>query len=146
MITIHVGCRSVILLRPKIGSGTPKTWRHKHANTAIYQYKLHIIRKVSSCSCSFHYAEIYGPNQNIQWQFELPWSENQQKFLGWLTVLCSQMRQVFINIPTISGVSKWSVFPSLENLERTWGSAEQILRNRRHRAKNRISTLYRMTA
>ena len=91
-------------------------------------------------------AEIYGPNQNIQWQFELPRSENRQKFLGWLTVLCSQMRQVFINILTISGVSKWSVFPSLENLEMTKGSAEQILRNRRHCAKNRILTLYRMTA
>ena len=69
-----------------------------------------------------------------------------KNILGWLTVLCSQMRQVSINIPTISRVPKWSVFPSLENLKRTKGSAEQILRNRRHRAKNRISTLYRMTA
>ena len=94
----------------------PQTWSHQHANTAIYQYKLHIIREVSSCS--FHYAEINGPNQNIQWQFELPRSENRQKFLGWLTVLWSQMRQVFINIPTICTVSTWSTFPSLENLER----------------------------
>ena len=29
----------------------------------MYQYKAHINRKVSSCS--FHYAEIFGPNQNI---------------------------------------------------------------------------------
>ena len=78
--------------------------------------QINIIRKVSSCS--FHYAEINGPNQNIQWQFELPRSENRQKILGWHTVFWSQMRQVFINIPTISIVSTWSTFPSLENLER----------------------------
>ena len=39
----------------------------------MYQYKAHINRKVSSCS--FHYAEIFGPNQNIWWKFVLR-SEN----------------------------------------------------------------------
>ena len=70
----------------------------------------------------------------------------EKNFWDDLPYFASQMRQVFINIPTISGVSNGRVFPSLKNLERTKGSAEQILRNRRHRAKNRISTLYRMTA
>ena len=98
MLIIFIkGCRGVIFLRPKMGVA-PKTWHHKNANTAIYQYKVHIIRKVSSCS--FNYAEIYGPNQNIQWAFELLWTENQQNLGGggWLTVLCSQMRQVFIRL------------------------------------------------
>ena len=56
----------------------PKTRRHLHSNTAIYTYKVHIIRKVSSCS--FYYAEMYGPNQNIQWTFELPRFEYRQFF------------------------------------------------------------------
>ena len=66
-----LGCGGVILLPYKMG--TPKML----ANTAIYQYIVHVIRKVSSCS--FHYAEIYGTNQNIQCKFELPRSENQEK-------------------------------------------------------------------
>ena len=37
----------------------------------------------------------------------------------------------------------YPIFIHYLNLERTKGSAEQILRNRRHRAKNRILTLYR---
>ena len=46
----------------------------------MYQYKARINRKVSSCS--FHYAEIFGPNQNMRWKFVLPKSENRQKILG----------------------------------------------------------------
>ena len=41
----------------------------------------------------------------------LPRSENRQNFLGWLTVLFSQMRQPSVMISTISGVSEWSIFP-----------------------------------
>ena len=44
----------------------------------MYQYKAYINRKVSSCS--FHYAEIFGPNQHIPLKFVLPQSENRQYF------------------------------------------------------------------
>ena len=41
-----------------MGLAPPK---HKHEKTAIYRYKAHTNEKVSSCS--FHYAEIYGPKK-----------------------------------------------------------------------------------
>ena len=126
------GCSSVILLRSKMGVEPPK---HDVISMPTQQYTNTNYISLAVSSCSFHYAEICGTNQNIQWQFDLLRSENQQNFWEWLTVLCSQMQQVFINIPTISGVSKWSIFPSLENLERIKGFTEQILRHQRHRAR-----------
>ena len=43
------------------GRGNHKAWHHQHDNKAIYQYKVHIITKISPCS--FHYAEIHWPNK-----------------------------------------------------------------------------------
>ena len=141
---ITSGCNSVILLRPKIGVEPPK---HDVISMPTQQYTntnyISLERSHLVVSIMLRYIDrIKTFNDNLSCR-EV---KINKKFWGWLTVLCSQMRQVSINIPTISGVPKWSVFPSLENLKRTKGSAEQILRNRRHRAKNRISTLYRMTA
>ena len=97
------GCSSVILLSPKIGVEPPK---HDVISMPTQQYtNTNYISLERSHLVVSIMLRKYGPNQNIQWQFELPRSENRQKKFGWLTVLCCQMRQVFINIPTISGVS-----------------------------------------
>ena len=140
-----LGCSSVILLRPKIGV---EPLKHDVISMPTQQYTntnyISLERSHLVVSIIMRYMDRIKTFN--EWQFELLQSENRQKILGWLTVLCSQMRQVFIHIPTISRVSKWSVSPSLENLKRTKGSAEQILRNRWHRAKDRISTIYLMTA
>ena len=46
---------------------------HCGATKAIYPYKVHMITKI--LFRSFHYAEIYWPNQNIQSIFVLPAAE-----------------------------------------------------------------------
>ena len=104
------GSGSVILLRPKMGLVPPK---HDVISMPTQQYTntKHIpMERVSSCS--FHYAELYELKKSIRWKIVLPRSENRQNFWGWLTVLFSQMRQPSVMIPTISGVSEWSIFHS----------------------------------
>ena len=91
IINLALGCRGVILLRPKMGVEPPKhdvismpTQQYTNTNyTSLERYYLVVV------------VELYGPNQNIQWQFELPRSENQQNFWGWLTILFSHIRQFF---------------------------------------------------
>ena len=109
-----LGCISVILLRQKM-----EVAPYKHDVISMPSQQFSNIKHIS--------IEKYHPevllcwdiwtNQNNRWTFMLPPSENRQNFLGWLTVLCSQMRQQFVIIAKISGVSEQSIFPSEENIK-----------------------------
>ena len=141
---IHVhtkGCSSVILLCPKIGVEPPKhdvicmpTQQYTITNYILLE-RYHLVVSIMLRYMDQHSMTIWAAAK---------WKSTKNFEVTYRTLLSNATS--FINIPTISGVSKWSIFPSLENSERIKGSAKQILRLRRHRAKNRISTLYRMTA
>ena len=126
----------------------------------MYQYKAHINRKVSSCS--FHYAEIprgiwtkskaFGENlccrkvkidmklvENLYFGGDLPYfalkCDNFPKGLR-KKAECRQM--------LLRNGKFVSIFPSsTENIKMIKGFNVQILRYRRDRVKNRISTLCR---
>ena len=88
------GCNSVILLRPKIGVEPPK---HDVISMPTQQYTntnyISLERSHLVVSIMLRYVDRI---KNIQWQFELPRSENRQKILGWLySYFSSQMRTSF---------------------------------------------------
>ena len=102
MATLASGCNSLILLRPKIGVEPPK---HDVISMPTQQYTntnyISLERSHLLVSIMLRYMDrIKTFNDNLSCR-EV---KIDKKF--WLTVLCSQMPQVSINIPTISGVPK----------------------------------------
>ena len=86
----------MILLRPKLGVAPPK---HDVISMATQQYTntkyISLERYHFVVSIMLRYMDQIKKFRN-RGKFELPRSENRQKILGSLTVLCSQMRQVCV--------------------------------------------------
>ena len=107
LVYLSIGSGSVILLRPKMGL-VPQNM----TSLACQQYTNteHIPMERYHPVVSIMLSYMNLKKHSVKNCVVVKWKST--KFLVWLTVLFSQMRQPSVMIPTISGVSEWSIFPS----------------------------------